>query len=229
MARIAKPKSKVIEKDNKKVTRKKKSVVACVQQTDFTEVVNFKKFIENTPVPEEDKIGRIIKRIRNKVSVKYDEDIHMRMLLELYENGGDIAQFCALAEIPRGTFYRWVNHNESFLEAYDLAKELARDDFDRKSGAGLWDQAKFNTKMWQMLMKSRFGASDKRDVSIPGMSRDKTAFENFQCIIDALASNVVNSEEAQSLSTVVMAGCKIYEATHLKEQVDSLMAKHGEQ
>jgi hypothetical protein len=71
-------------------------------------------------------------------------------------------------------------------------------------------------------MKSRFGATEQREVDVPGMEGAATYSEQFKCILDALSKKRITTQEALDLGSLILSGCKIEESYDTKLKLEEI-------
>jgi len=182
------------------------------------------------PLPK-DKANRIVYRYLNGVYVKYHFETHAPMLIRIFMKGGDIPNFCAEAEICNNTFHEWKKKYKPFREIYEIAKELAHSYWISLLPSQLIEEkdTKFNYKVWQLIMRNRFNATDTRKVRLAKLSKCKTTQQKIDCIIDYVAAGELTAQESTQLANIVLAALKVEETTDIKkrlEHAEELLREH---
>lgn len=173
------------------------------------------------------KITQIAKRMINGLEIKYDPQVHIPLLLDLFSEGKDIAAFCYEAEIGRSTFHFWCHEHPAFQRAYIFAREAAHawwEDIAQQNISG----KEFNTTYWSMIMRNRFGYTEHRKIRIDGFKTAKNFKEQHQVLVQLLADGEASAPEANHLASFIMQGAKIDEMTEMKEDVEKLKALLGQ-
>lgn len=172
----------------------------------------------------ETKSQRIAARIINGLEIKYDKDIHIKMLIESFETGQDIAAFCSKAEISSRCFHLWVQKHKEFKEAYEIAREIAHSWWADQGQAALLlcQGTSFDTKLWSIIMRNRFGHTEHRRVKVSSLKRAKTFSDQFQCIVNELSEGNITTKEAGELVGAIATGARIDEVTKLQDKVNTL-------
>ena len=87
------------------------------------------------------------------------------LLLQVFEEGGTLACFCARVDISADTFYKWMKAQPTFSEAHGRAIARA-ENFMISKGLHMMNSPSglYNSKIWELMMKNRFGWSDKKEV-----------------------------------------------------------------
>lgn len=168
-------------------------------------------------------ISELTQNLIQGKKVKYDEPVHINILLISFDSGRDIAAFCAAANISRDTFHRWRREHQNFSDAYDIAIEKARawwEEYPR-----ICNGPEFNVTYWSMVMRNRFGYTEHRRVKVSGLKKEQNFTEQHQCIVDMLTNGETTAPEAAQLTKVVAAGMQIEEFTETKKQVEFLMSE----
>lgn len=99
---------------------------------------------------------------------KYDPAL-CEKVIELGKEGYSKAQICARIDICCDTLSRWVKEYPDFSEAIKKANYFAQSWWEDKARQGLFtekDGPFFNSTLWYMNMKNRFGWRDKQDIEI---------------------------------------------------------------
>jgi hypothetical protein len=166
-------------------------------------------------------IKRRAERILSCVIVKYNPEIHIPLLLSLFMDGKDIAAFCAGAEIGRITFFDWVKKHKEFAHAYEDAQELARQFYER-IGVENYGNPTFNSGLWALNMRNRFGYTNERKLKIAKLKGLKTFNDQYNVIKGEIVEGNLTASEADKMVKFVATGCEIHTKTDLTQRVESL-------
>jgi hypothetical protein len=168
------------------------------------------------------KYRRIAAKVLGGIDTKYKKEEHIPLLIELFSEGKAVCNFCAAAEVAQSTFYDWLDKNEEFAKAYAIAKQLAFEWWMDRAAVNLMeaDKEKFNAKLWQVMMRNRFGFSANRAVELPLLKKCKGPAEQLQCIINYVSNGDINPQESQQLAALIMAALKVDEHTEVKERLE---------
>lgn len=79
---------------------------------------------------------------------------------EAYEEGASDIEVCKLLGYTQARFDKELKENPQFRKFIDYGRTLAYAWWMEKSRSALYNKA-FNTQMWAMVMKNRWGWSDK--------------------------------------------------------------------
>lgn len=93
-------------------------------------------------------------------------------ILELYAVGASDVEIRVLISDWRGTFsedlwYRWLNDEPDFSQTIKRGRELSRRWWEKEARTSLRDK-EFNSVLWYMNMKNRFGWMDRQDHTTKG-------------------------------------------------------------
>ncbi len=176
----------------------------------------------------EDKAVRISKRILSGCPVKYRPDYHIPMLISLFTLGNDIACFCSAAEVSRKTFDNWVNSFPDFNEAYETGLEMANL-FWEKYADTHGDSPDFNTKLWSIKMRNRFGYTDQRKLKIKALKNAKNAKEQMDCIVEEISEGRLTGSETNQLGSFIKTAIDVDTHIEVKKDIKALQERLGVQ
>ena len=108
------------------------------------------------------------RKIKMGQPTKYDSDLHIPLLLEIFMHGGDVCDFCNAAEICKQTYYEWLKVNPDFKAASDRAYDLAETWWKEKALLGI-SETSFNSNLWSIIMRNRFDYTDTRKLRLKGL------------------------------------------------------------
>jgi hypothetical protein len=168
----------------------------------------------------------IVERILNSMELKYDPPFHCVLLLKLFTEGRDIAAFCSSANIARSTFFEWLRKYKEFNVTYELARDKSRMWWEEMARIGVTDTS-FNTTLWSINMRNRFGYAEHRKIKIKALSKAAGAKEQHKAIIDELSSGNLTGPEAMQLSNVILSGIKVEEHTTVLKDIEILKKSAG--
>ena len=83
-------------------------------------------------------------------------------LLAMRKDGASVIEVCADLGIAKRTYLVWREQRAEFNEAAELGDTLAEAWWTRQGRLNLRDK-EFNSTMWYMNMKNRFGWRDKQE------------------------------------------------------------------
>jgi len=168
-----------------------------------------------------EKAQRMARRIIDGHLVKYDQDVHIPMLIALFENGDDVASFCSEAEISEQAFYDWVKKYPEFSKSYDHAKQLAKLHHQKVGEVGLRTEG-FNVKLWSIIGRNRFGQTEHRKLHIPLLKKAKSFIDQYDVIKNEIAQGNLTGNEANQIVGMIATGANISQSTRVAEEVDRL-------
>ncbi len=100
------------------------------------------------------------KRVR---STKYKASM-CEEIIDIASNGGHVAQMCVKLGIrSKDTFYRWLNENSDFQDAYSESKLVSQTYYERILLMGALGQIeRYNFNSMAMILNNKFGDDYKR-------------------------------------------------------------------
>lgn len=94
---------------------------------------------------------------------KYQPE-YAEKIIELMRDGCSIKEAAYSWGIARSTIYEWAKKNPEFAEAVELGVEFSEGYWEQHGRKNLYNKD-FNSTLWYMNMKNRFGWKDKVDAS----------------------------------------------------------------
>ena len=91
-------------------------------------------------------------------------------IIEMGKRGRSKAQCASALDISRSTFDRWLEANEDFREAWELADTHSQAFWENIGMAGLGKGHTFNDRAWSLQVRNRFPHSYKesRELELSG-------------------------------------------------------------
>lgn len=86
-------------------------------------------------------------------------------LLELMKEGASMEEICLELDICKQTLYTWFKKHPELLDAKKKGKTFSEGWWKREGRVNLQNKD-FNSTLWYMNMKNRFGWSDKTETDI---------------------------------------------------------------
>jgi len=169
-----------------------------------------------------EKALRISEMIRRGTKTIYDPEYHPELLIALFCEGYDIEAFSFAAEINQLTFFRWVKRHEEFKEAYSYAREYAKLWWMNRARMKLEDR-EFNTTLWSMIMRNRFGFTEHRNIKIKGLKNARTSKQLMDCIKNAIDKGKITGSEINYLTAFAGIDFKISEMKDFEKVLDDLL------
>jgi hypothetical protein len=176
--------------------------------------------LKKKETPEE-RYKRLADRIIRGEITAYLAQTHIPMLLQIFEQGHHIAHFCKEAEISETTFFNWVDIYPEFKAAYRVAKDICKTHYEDIAIQGLTD-SNFNTTLWTVLMRNKFGYTDKRKIKINNLAKSDDMLEAFKTILAEIQSGKLTTDEANHLVGMLAVGVKISENTSMAKDIELL-------
>lgn len=84
--------------------------------------------------------------------------------IELLKQGASIEELGLELDCGYTTIYRWMDEHEEFRGAIKKGREYS-EGWWKKRGRTDLENDKFNSTLWYMNMKNRFGWADKKEVT----------------------------------------------------------------
>lgn len=130
---------------------------------------------------------------------KYDEEIHLNLLVDVFCDGtnASIAKFCAEALIDKMTFHNWKKTHPRFKDAYNIVINIAEAKMEDLPFTT--STSEFNHPSWFLMMKNKFGFG-KPTIDF---SSAKTPQERLEVIWESLRHGDLNIDEANKLTNLV--------------------------
>lgn len=95
---------------------------------------------------------------------------------ELYFSGGSDVEVCKLFKWKKATFEKNYNNNSGFRDIVDIGRVMAQAYFLEEGRKNIRNN-KFNTTLYGLIMKNRFGWAEKVDNSGISFSKDESPEE----------------------------------------------------
>ncbi len=156
---------------------------------------------------------------------KYDPKVHPVKLIEIFEKGGDVCNFCSQLNIGERTFYDWIKIHADLAEAYDIAKSKAKV-YLTSLGLANIESKDFQFNVWSLLMRNRCKTTEYRIVPID-FTKCKTSNAKVKILEKELHDGNLTPMEAKCFADVIKATAEINEKTEIAKQVDELMQLAG--
>jgi hypothetical protein len=170
---------------------------------------------------DEAKARRLYEKIATGAQTTYNAKEHIPLLLDIFSQGRDIAAFCVAAEMSRVTFHQWIKKYKDFAAAYETAKEMACDYFERLGEERIGDPG-FNLGLWSLMMRNRFGYTNERKVKLAKMRAAKSAMDQLNVIKDEISEGNLTASEVTHMGNFVLTGVKVDENTVMKNDVEQM-------
>lgn len=89
---------------------------------------------------------------------------HCEQVIDHFREGWSIAEICLELDICEKTFLNWVNTKDEFLQAKKKGVFFS-EGWWMKQGRKNLENKEFNSTLWYMNMKNRFGWKDRNDLT----------------------------------------------------------------
>jgi hypothetical protein len=96
--------------------------------------------------------------------IEYDKSICNKAIL-LMKEGASLTEVAFLLDIARSTLYRWKDIYPDFSDAIKEGKAFAKGWWMNNGRINI-NNKEFNSVLWYMNMKNRFGWKDKQESSV---------------------------------------------------------------
>lgn len=147
---------------------------------------------------------------------KYNPEIHLPLLLEIFENLHGVAAFCASSGISRKTFWDWLEKHPEFKKQYDIAVDL---------GASKWENLPLefaskgltlNHNYFVMMSRNRYKVSQ---INLKKAKRNTSA-SRMKAAHDSLQEGGITPQEFNQIASGLATESRIKEVDLQKELVD---------
>lgn len=158
----------------------------------------------------------------------YNPEFHPQEIIKLMkEQGYTSVQVVRDWEIDISTLHEWLSVHPEFSKAYTRAKQYRRAWWVDQGQRGLftYDDQKFDSRLFGMMMKYDGINLDERIVKLPELANCKTFSEQSTVICGALACGRITVKEAQGYVDVIATCAKIEEVTELKQKLKEIEEK----
>ena len=170
-------------------------------------------------MPKFDPMARFL-TIRKNHGTYYDEDIHCPMVLEVMNNEGTMAAFCARAGISEGTFYDWIKACSLFSDCYQIGKMYSRHNWEEEGRNGATTEG-FDFNYWRLIGASRYGISNNPRIKLE-LDPESNPYEQYKQLINQAGRAEFTASEIKQLMESLNVGRSVYETFKLQESVDEL-------
>ncbi|HOA79905.1 MAG TPA: hypothetical protein PKK61_02425 [Defluviitaleaceae bacterium] len=150
-------------------------------------------------------------------SNKYDPEVHLPLLIEIFENLHGVAAFCAASKICRKTFWDWCNKYPEFKKQYDIAIDI---------GASKWENLPLelasrgltlNHNYWIAIQRNRFKFSQSR----MKVETEDTTTARMKAATESLQEGGITPQEFNQIASGLSTESRIKEVDLQKEIVDN--------
>ena len=141
-------------------------------------------------------VKREQKAKENPYGKKYDPEVHIPLLYQIFSLGQGINAFCAYADISVSTFNRWRRENSGFKEAFEIALPKAARIWEDLPLQAMEKDLKFSYPHWALVMRHRgylkndnFESDIDDALKSSGETEDKLGFMWRQYVTGAISSD----------------------------------------
>lgn len=152
--------------------------------------------------------------------IRYYEEIHCIMMLEIYPHAGRVSAFCAEACIGETMLWKWLNTYPLFKECYELAKVFAREYWEQEYIDNKDDET-WDKKYW-MQRGSRYSAKESGTKIVLDVDENSNPWEQYAQIIKQAKNGNFSASEIKQLMESVNIGTRVHESFKLQQEVDKM-------
>ena len=174
---------------------------------------------KNLTMPKFDPMARFI-TIRKNATTSYDEDIHCPLILEVMNNEGTMAAFCARVSISDGMFHHWTKKYPLFNDCYQIGKMYSKANWEQAGRDGQADEG-FDYNYWRLIGASRYGVSATPRIKLD-VDADSNPYEQYKQLINQASREEFTASEIKQLMESLNVGRAVYETFKLQESVDEI-------
>lgn len=149
------------------------------------------------------------------------KETHPELLISIFKDKGDIADFCCKLMITRTTFYEWIDVHPEFAEAYKVAKEFTNQWLTHAGIYGMSMGKDFNATVWSMLMRNRCDFTEHRKIPID-LTQCKTSDEEMKMVKRKMAKGELTASEAKAMADIVSIGAQVHEKTEVEQRLAAI-------
>ena len=91
---------------------------------------------------------------------------YIEELLRYAQTGKSYRAFAGFIGVSHQTLYDWEKKHPEFLDAKQRFVSMSQDWWEEQAIQSLFDSTGFNTKVWTLYMKNRFGWKEKIEQDI---------------------------------------------------------------
>lgn len=154
-----------------------------------------------------------------KGTLKYKEEIHCPMIIEVMSTEGTAVAFMRKAMISEKTFHTWVQTHKVFGQCYAYGKIISRHNWDSEGERGKNDEY-FNFDLWRQTGAMRYGIGRNR-VRF-GIDSKSSPYEQYKQLVDQAGEEEFSASEIKQLMESINVGIRAYESFELQAQVNDM-------
>ncbi len=156
---------------------------------------------------------------------KYDQKLCYDVLA-LSMQGKSVKQIVRDLGIGRSTYYEWVNdiNKPEFTDTHKKGRDVSEAWWDDLKQNSINDQS-YQFLLGESITRRLFNKADDSTVNCPGFSSSKSAEENFDHIIDAIADGNITPNQSAPLRDLVKAKQDAIVQREIEFRLETLEAK----
>jgi hypothetical protein len=174
------------------------------------------------------KVDEIYDHFKNKRNLKYDEEKHCKLLINVMmdRSKGCHTYFCTEGIISEATFYVWVREHSLFGDLYYFCKMIAKqvwyeEGIEIKSKEYQMGTMNYEMEHWKLIGWAKFGISKNSRLKINVNPTDSPA-KHYEMILRQAAEGDFTAAEFKQLMEAVNVGINVHQLFELQKQIDEL-------
>ena len=177
---------------------------------------------EKQLIARNERITKAIESCKRLTPLEFNPEFHIPLLIKASSRGWSLAEYCWAATITDREHYQWCDKYPDYALASIYGKIAAEAWWQSLGRKGICGKVDINAQMWALQMRMRFGYTDQKKLAIPELRNITEPQQQFNVIINFIASGQATAQEAHSLTNLVLSGIKVDEYTVLKQEVEKL-------
>jgi hypothetical protein len=162
-----------------------------------------------------------------KDGVQYMPQIHCPLIIDLFNSGKGISEFCIQVGISRQKFVGWQMMCDLFKESVLIGKEVGSVAWLREGTDNKFTKD-FSVKLWEAFGRKNFGSLDKVSLFV---SPKASPLVQYEQIMEQAATGDFTSAEIKQIMESINIGLRAFEVGELQREIDELKEglKHMEE
>ncbi len=149
---------------------------------------------------------------------KYDAAIHCQKIIEVFESGEGVAEFCASSDISLKTFHAWTHQHPEFREHYDIAMIKGQAVWERKPIELAAQGITISHQFWLAIMRNRHKFSQSK----MKVEAEDTTTSRMKAATESLQEGSITPQEFNQIASGLSTESRIKEVDLQKEMVDNV-------
>jgi hypothetical protein len=164
--------------------------------------------------------GREIYLKIKKGGVKYKEEVHCPLVIDVMNNEGTMSDFCRKIGISDREFYRWALRHPIFDKCYQVGKMISKSNWEEEGRKGKGDP-NFNLEHWRITGSSRYGIGKTNRIRV-NIDHNANPFIQYQQLIQQANGEDFTASELKQLMECINVGVRAYESFKIQEEVNKM-------